>query len=1341
MFSSSICQRTALGLSKVRDISSSSGRDEKDGGKLTHVVTPARVSVHFNSLCDHFSPYDTAFSITNPKELKDTKLSAACSLHAASGSTSSSTSSLRRRRLMEIAEEEEEEQRERKRQSTVNEEERPTSSQGGDNNTPASVLSPASPPAVTLNSDLATSPEESQFAGTLDPPTFIGIPRPPSPSKSFDDAGRRSSSQSARPDLYSYSSYTYGKPRVKLGPRPSLETGGRPRTSAGTGTYRPVSSIPAGFKLSSKGSKRSQSQDKISESEESEVIKEEATETTESAESVLPTASSLHPESHPAGYERELTRPHTSSGTVPTKLISSEASLKSNLPIMAPPPAKQNFMTPEKARLMKAMKLREKRKILSAQPIATSHNAAAPSEPPTPSLPTDAQYETEHGKALAVGEESAVKNDEADGRLYTSNTDSAIAIDVANDQSSIDTRCDSHPTSPIGASSDIGDSTKASSLSESTDETVQPDSTRKEDEGDDDEDEEEDVKQAEIATEENEDRHLPAKVEAQGPEELSTPEEVEVTGETEAPKDAVESQQPVIIDEELTREATSTTAVEVPSYGENTEECTALPISRFSAASPTGRNESQSEDLPDIAASGDNARALEDTPSAAYATPDSPQWKVPLSKFSTQGAQLPPTTPTKSPIPFIVTPSPHPDDEAPSHDGVPVNEPDSARASSETRRSKRKAAIEPIRTDLDIPDKDKSLTESDLSDDDELMEELQSATLQQAKHITVSKSPITPVSPVMSPKRSQTGLDGGLDRNPHASRAVSNPIRHTLAPGDLPPSSGRTVSSGAAFLHKITQQSSSADLRPKSSKIGSSISQRIKALEKLSANAGGAPDVVAPKERPSSSFFSVRKTSPREPAKSPSVLERASAALRGTTPSPPDSRESSPETDRNRLRDRSGSMASRLSMFETGNTPRGRPDSIQVKARIIRDPNQPFPKMPELKADTDAYSPLDLKQSPLVVDLQKASPSPISSPYKAPTPAPAPAESDAEAPPERRLSLLQRRWSKGRRSQSEDRDGQSGQDEAKHEPSNRPRRRSSLTVVKDFIKDRRDSLLPSRSESTDNLNLGLSVAPQLGGNLMSPGITTPSRSPSRPPSVHQTSMFPRRLSISSRRSSIEVKSPALQTAPLSTGGLSPSLMTEASGESDGDDRLGNGYTDKRSPPGSNGSLGTPSPGPKNPNRATRFMRRLSNSLGSSRKGVTPSISPTVEEEGPETAAAYIPSRANTSSGIPQPSISSYMGDVNVQFPDTLLWKRRTMCLDSQGFLILSTVQGVSAAREKQAAGAVKRYHLSDFRAPYIPEMEVQELPNSVVLDFVDGSGLQIACEDRAGQLNTLHGEF
>jgi hypothetical protein len=99
-----------------------------------------------------------------------------------------------------------------------------------------------------------------------------------------------------------------------------------------------------------------------------------------------------------------------------------------------------------------------------------------------------------------------------------------------------------------------------------------------------------------------------------------------------------------------------------------------------------------------------------------------------------------------------------------------------------------------------------------------------------------------------------------------------------------------------------------------------------------------------------------------------------------------------------------------------------------------------------------------------------------------------------------------------------------------------------------------------------------------------------------------------------------------------------------------------------------------------------------------------------------------------------------IGDVNVQFPDTLLWKRRSMLLDSQGTLILSPALSNGNAKEKATGGATRRFHLSEFRTPAVPDVEMQELPNSVVLDFIEGGGLQIACEDRAGQVRVLNGK-
>jgi hypothetical protein len=57
--------------------------------------------------------------------------------------------------------------------------------------------------------------------------------------------------------------------------------------------------------------------------------------------------------------------------------------------------------------------------------------------------------------------------------------------------------------------------------------------------------------------------------------------------------------------------------------------------------------------------------------------------------------------------------------------------------------------------------------------------------------------------------------------------------------------------------------------------------------------------------------------------------------------------------------------------------------------------------------------------------------------------------------------------------------------------------------------------------------------------------------------------------------------------------------------------------------------------------------------------------------------------------------------------------------------------------EHQKAVA-KRYPLQDFKLPYVPDLDRQELPNSVLLDFVDGTTLQIACEDSMTHRQVVH---
>lgn len=54
-------------------------------------------------------------------------------------------------------------------------------------------------------------------------------------------------------------------------------------------------------------------------------------------------------------------------------------------------------------------------------------------------------------------------------------------------------------------------------------------------------------------------------------------------------------------------------------------------------------------------------------------------------------------------------------------------------------------------------------------------------------------------------------------------------------------------------------------------------------------------------------------------------------------------------------------------------------------------------------------------------------------------------------------------------------------------------------------------------------------------------------------------------------------------------------------------------------------------------------------------------------------------------------------------------------------------------------GAAKKFHVSEFRMPYAPDLDRQELAHSVMLDFVDGqTTLQAACEDGMTHRQVLH---
>lgn len=94
----------------------------------------------------------------------------------------------------------------------------------------------------------------------------------------------------------------------------------------------------------------------------------------------------------------------------------------------------------------------------------------------------------------------------------------------------------------------------------------------------------------------------------------------------------------------------------------------------------------------------------------------------------------------------------------------------------------------------------------------------------------------------------------------------------------------------------------------------------------------------------------------------------------------------------------------------------------------------------------------------------------------------------------------------------------------------------------------------------------------------------------------------------------------------------------------------------------------------------------------------------------------------------------------MQFPDTLLWKRRFVRIDEKGFLVF-TPANVNVFDSISRNNMVKRYHLTEFKRPCLPDEDMQELPNSILLDFLEGSTLQCACESRSGQAFVLESEL
>ncbi|KAJ5101811.1 hypothetical protein NUU61_004033 [Penicillium alfredii] len=262
------------------------------------------------------------------------------------------------------------------------------------------------------------------------------------------------------------------------------------------------------------------------------------------------------------------------------------------------------------------------------------------------------------------------------------------------------------------------------------------------------------------------------------------------------------------------------------------------------------------------------------------------------------------------------------------------------------------------------------------------------------------------------------------------------------------------------------------------------------------------------------------------------------------------------------------------------------------------------------------------------------------------------------------------------------------------------RRTNSISVTARIVRDSNVSPGSSGVEPSESDVLNLQASPLTVEHDTNEG--PPTNTSTVEPTNHSEH---RSMSISSAGSS-------RQTAPVSRTGSRLSFSS-------------------RTRPDESPQPTSPSSEDKKGSRASRLMRRMSSITSTSRRSIIGALSSPVQEED-STSALRKDSVTSPASPPSRAAKPIDIGEVNVQFPETLLWKRRFMRIDENGYLILAPGTNDSSARNM-----IKRYHLTEFRTPCLPDEDMQELPNSILLDFLDGSTLQCACESRQGQASAL----
>ncbi|KAG9518660.1 hypothetical protein KCV07_g5327, partial [Aureobasidium melanogenum] len=550
-------------------------------------------------------------------------------------------------------------------------------------------------------------------------------------------------------------------------------------------------------------------------------------------------------------------------------------------------------------------------------------------------------------------------------------------------------------------------------------------------------------------------------------------------------------------------------------------------------------------------------------------------------------------------------------------------EPETETSSEDPQKKRRRGLLEPLQIQVRL---ERHTSEHKFLADDDFMDELQTATFEQATPVAMSKSPASPFFPPRRPssrsaKSSNSVTTAFSTESVPLVPSVSDTMeKRQIAPELLVPSSEPQsgLPTRTASISSVRTTDSARLMRK--SNVSSGISARIAALAEKSTRDGSPPVVPESRKLSASSTIAQRKSSYIEQSAEAQAIGGAERRHVGKLSVWPAATPSNPSSSKTR------------------NAPSSNRDSVSVTARIVRVPRAGEPaKASELQA------------SPLLFNHERS----------------------AQVNNNNPLTSI---------------DTASKYAQGENDSVMSPHSRDGITSRGSV-----DTSATGRRKSFDRKSFKSLNGPS------SPKKNALKQSATMPPldnsldKTSRTSRFFKRIShLGKDKKKSAPQVPTITTTPSEP--MSPTSVTQS--------------------------------GPTSPAAVAWVPEPV-------QEPKTDLAPPTVARNPAVAAVSASKPRPDSIADVPPP-VS--IGDFNVQFPDAMLWKRRWIQIDSTGHLIFT-----AAARHSSISKSFNsKFHLKELGPPFIPDLDRQEMPHSVICDLVQGEGsIQCASEDAMSQRQLL----